>query len=119
MNVDPSTIMQTPRSSDRRGAIRFEVVGTLRGTLAAEAALEVRDLGLGGALVEAPWPLAHHSVHTVRLDAGSLVFTCEARVSHVRRSEDASAHLMGLEFLSLDRAQQQSLEAVLTGAGVR
>jgi hypothetical protein len=114
--VKPLTTNHATRATDRRGAIRFEVVGTLRGTLAADAALHVRDLGRGGALVEAPWPLEPESVHTVGLDTGALVFTCEARVRHVRRSDDTAGHLIGLEFLSLDPMQLDALDAALADA---
>jgi hypothetical protein len=89
----------TSREVDRRSALRFEVVGQMRATAAVDEPLRIRNMGSGGALVEAPWPLTEKSVHTVRLQQGLTFATLDARVCHVRRAETAASYLIGLEFL--------------------
>lgn len=95
----PTRIMHSAsREADRRHALRFEVIGQMRATLAVDEPLRIRNMGPGGVLIEAPWPLTEHSVHTVRLQHGLTFATLDARVCHVRPAEGAS-YLIGLEFL--------------------
>lgn len=87
------------READRRSALRFEVIGQMRATAAVDEPLKIRNVGHGGVLVEAPWPLSEKSVHTVRVQQGLTFATLDARVCHVRPTADASSYLIGLEFL--------------------
>jgi hypothetical protein len=87
------------RESDRRNALRFEVIGFMRATAMVDVPVTVRNVGPGGVLVEAPWPLAEKSVHAVRVQQGVTFATLDARVCHVRRADGASTYLIGLEFL--------------------
>jgi hypothetical protein len=87
------------READRRGALRFEVIGHMRASATLDVPVTVRNVGQGGALVEAPWPLPEKSVHSVRVQQGATFATLDARVCHVRRVAGASTYLIGLEFL--------------------
>jgi hypothetical protein len=106
--------MQPPsRGKDRRAAMRFEIVGLMRGTISAEEPLEIRNIGAGGALVEAPWPLDDDSVHTVRLDTMS-TDSFDVRVCHVTGPVSTGSYLIGLEFLALDLPAKESLAQLLS-----
>jgi hypothetical protein len=96
--------------ADRRNGLRFEIVGRLRGTLVAEPAVQLHNISRGGALVEAPWPLSHGSVHTLRLESDTHVGTADARVCHVRQQWDTGRFLIGLEFVGIDAALTEHLE---------
>lgn len=93
--------------------MRFEIVGVMRGTVATDESLTLRNVGRGGALVEAPWPLHENSVHTVRLEADSMLATFDARVRHVRQPEHGGVYLIGLEFIAADAPAQHSLDVLL------
>ena len=75
--------------SDRRGQPRFEIVGRLRGSVASLEQLTLINLSAGGALIEAPWPLAPESVHSIRLKSGAAMQdvdgTRQARQAHLAR----------------------------------
>jgi hypothetical protein len=71
----------------------------MRATAMVDVPVTVRNVGPGGVLVEAPWPLAERSVHAVRVQQGVTFATLDARVCHVRRADGASTYLIGLEFL--------------------
>ena len=99
--------------TDRRTSLRFEIVGRLRGSLAAESAVRVRNLSRGGALIEAPWSLPPNSVQSVRLESEHHVSKLEARVRHVRESYVGGHYLIGLEFLTVDGTVADQLEGVM------
>jgi hypothetical protein len=103
-------------ATDRRNAIRFEIVGRLRGSLAAEPPVRLRDLGRGGALIEAPWSLVPNTVHNVRIDSDQHLLAIDARVSHVRRSYAGNSYLIGLEFLHVDDAASTQIERLVARA---
>ena len=99
--------------ADRRSRVRFEIVGRLRGTVAADATLRVRNLCGGGALVEAPWPLPLAAPCVVRLDAGAQVATLDAHVRHVRRDAAESTYLIGLEFAAAEQPAAETFARLL------
>jgi len=101
------------READRRHALRFEVIGQMRATATLDEPLRIRNLGQGGVLVEAPWPLTERSVHTVRLQRGLTFATLDARVCHVRPAEGAPSYLIGFEFLG-DPVALQACSGLLT-----
>jgi PilZ domain len=101
------------RVSDRRAGMRFEIVGRLRGSLATLEPLKVRNIGRGGALIEAPWSLTHDSVHTVRLASDEQLSMFQARVCHIKPAEDMLGRfLIGLEFLGVDQPILDEIETL-------
>ena len=89
--------------SDRRGQPRFEIVGRLRGSVASLDQLPLINLSAGGALIEAPWPLAPDSVHSIRLKSGAAMQDVMVRVKYVKptwRGGEGQRYLIGLEVLS-------------------
>jgi hypothetical protein len=101
------------READRRGALRFEVIGHMRATASVDVPVTIRNVGQGGVLVEAPWPLPDKSVHSVRVQHGATFATLDARVCHVRRAAGTSTYLIGLEFLG-DPATVDTCTGLLT-----
>jgi hypothetical protein len=78
-------------------------VGRLPGTLAAEPSVIVRNISLGGLLIEAPWSLRTDSLHDICLDLGTQLARLRARVCHVRQAYTGENFLIGLEFIGVDR----------------
>lgn len=99
--------------ADRRRRVRFEIVGRLPGAVATEAPVHLEDLGLGGMLVRAPWPLQMDSTHTVRLGSAQEFSTLQARVRHVRRAPASDDYLIGLEFVDVEPDTQQRLHRIV------
>jgi c-di-GMP-binding flagellar brake protein YcgR len=111
-------MMWKARAGDRRNALRFEVVGTLAGSITTAAAVPLRNIGRGGALIEAPWPLPQDSIHRVRLESESQSSACEARVRHVRHGGDAPrTYLIGLEFLHVDPTMLEEIDRFIASDG--
>lgn len=87
---------------DRRTKARFEIVGRLPGTLAAERPVRLINVSLTGALIETAAPLQPDSIFNVTLESDQQVATIRARVCHVRRTHLDDGYLVGLEFLGAD-----------------
>lgn len=90
------------RLGDRRGELRFEIIGHLWGALENTERLPLRDIGRGGVLVESRLPLAQDSVHAMALRFGAEpLHEVKVRVRHVRPAQAGEGYLVGLEFLDL------------------
>jgi len=95
---------------DRRTKARFEIVGRLPGTLAAERPVQLRNVSLTGALIETDAPLQPETIFNVTLETDQQVATIRARVCHVRRTHLDDGYLVGLEFLG---AEPQDMERLV------
>jgi hypothetical protein len=107
------------RLSDRRGRLRFELVGELAASLKTIEVLSVRDISWKGALVESAVPLPVESVQTLRFVSGDISGEITARVRHVTRTDetdDSDLYRIGLEFLDLQPAMREELGR-LSGTG--
>ena len=86
---------------DRRGQIRFEVLGTLRGTLELIEAARVVNISAHGALVESPARVALGSLQELLLTVEGRPTKVSARVRRLQQINDQrERYLVGLEFLS-------------------
>jgi hypothetical protein len=100
------------RLSDRRGRLRFELVGELAASLRTVEVLSVRDISWKGALVESAVPLPVDSIQTVRYVSGDVSGEITARVRHLTRAngtEGSELYRIGLEFLDLQQAMREEL----------
>src|SRR5512134_3638444 len=98
---------------DRRGRARFEIVGTLTGTLETWRRLEIRNLGAGGALLDANVPFAPGSRLSGRLLLRGHVREVRGEVRHIRTlmSREASRYLVGVEWdKPLEQVDLESME---------
>jgi hypothetical protein len=90
------------RIGDRRGRVRFEIVGTLTGTLETLRRSAVRNLGSGGALVETSVPLSAGSQINGRLSFRGRTRDVRGLVRHIttlRDSEKELRYLVGIEWV--------------------
>lgn len=101
------------RTNDRREAVRFEIVGRLKGTLAIIETLRVENLSLGGALLTAVRPLDRDTIHTLQLESNTHVATLQARVARVTHIEHDKAFAVALEFLDPEPSAHDSIEAMM------
>jgi hypothetical protein len=89
------------RIGDRRGRGRFEIVGSLSGTLETVRHLGVRNVGAGGALVDSSVPLTPGSRVSGRLAFKGHGRDVQARVRHITTLPDRTRgmrYLVGLEW---------------------
>jgi len=87
-----------PRAGDRRAHVRFEIVGTLVGSVEVWRPLVVRDLGLRGALLETTEPLRVGTRVKGRLKVRDLSEEVEGEVRHGRARASAVAQYAGIAF---------------------
>jgi hypothetical protein len=90
------------RIGDRRLRGRFEVVGTLPGTLETWQRLGIRNLAAGGALIESSTALPAGSRISGRLSLRGQTRQVRGEVRHVsadRNVQDGSRYLIGIEWV--------------------
>ena len=107
------------RLGDRRNRPRFEIVGELHGTLEIVLQLPLRNVGLGGALVEADVALAPESIHRLSWRCEGTDTAVQVRVRHVRATASPDRecrYLIGVEFLSLNPIVAEQIQSWLEGS---
>lgn len=111
------------RLGDRRVRPRFEIVGELWGTLEMVLQLPLRNIGIGGALLQAHVPLALESIHRLNWKSEGRETDVQVRVCHVRpvgSADGERSYLIGIEFLSLNPLIVDQIHKWLAGgAGKR
>ena len=108
------------RLSDRRGRLRFELVGELAAALGTIELLTVRDISWRGVLVESSVPLPVESAQSLRWVSDDLAGDITARVRHVTRADrpdGTEGYRIGLEFLDVQPAMRAEIGR-LAGAGL-
>ena len=95
---------------DRRGRVRYEVVGPLWGLLELSETARIRNVSRSGALIETPFPAALASTHSLKLVVDGEPVDVSACVRHVRPVEfdagdsagprEGPRYLIGVEFIS-------------------
>jgi H2-forming N5,N10-methylenetetrahydromethanopterin dehydrogenase-like enzyme len=104
---------------DRRRVRRYDIVGELGGAMEIALRLPVRNIGVGGALLESPVPLAAASVHYVMLSWNGGDVATEVRVCHVARAVAADGernYLIGVEFASVAPVLTDQLARLMTAS---
>ena len=99
--------------SNRRSEVRYDVVGALWGQLELHDEARLRDVSVGGALLEAPISAALDSTQIVQLSVEGQQVAVEARVRHVRglpMERGFPKFLIGVEFVALPTSVLQSIE---------
>ncbi len=105
------------RLGDRRGELRFEIIGHLWGALESQERLFLRDVGRGGVLVESRLPLAQDSVHAMALRFGAEpVHDVKVRVRHVRPVDAGDGYLVGLEFVEVAARAVEEIDRYVDAA---
>jgi acyl-coenzyme A thioesterase PaaI-like protein len=89
-------------TDERRNAERIHLLGTVHGDVLIVQATEIRQISLGGMLVETRFPLTVESLHDFRLMLGDPSVVVKGRVAHSRISDvvhDAVFYQSGVEFV--------------------
>src|SRR5512135_1226176 len=108
------------RLGDRRGDLRFEIIGQLWGSLETVEPLPLRNVGRGGALVESRLALAADTVHGVRFAYNARTTTIQARVCHVTPiagPRGTERYLIGLEFLEPEASALEQIDSLVAASG--
>jgi PilZ domain len=102
--------------ADRRASERFEVAGSLWGTLEFHEAVVVRNLGEGGLMVEVTPDSSLGSFRAADISLTGSGIDLPAIVRHVSPQSDENAagrHLVGLEFVNLSRSVRLELDQLI------
>ncbi len=101
--------------------MRFELIGERWGTLTGTETLRVRNLGRGGALIEAPTAPDSGSAQKLRLVLDTHVTDVQVFVRHVSVDPDTngSRFLMGVEFVDLPAETAGMIDRLLENGGER
>jgi hypothetical protein len=104
---------------DRRIRIRFEVVGTLHGTLELSEPAKVLNLSAGGALIRTPLALPVGSMQTIHLNLGGRTTRVSGLVRRLTPIAEPGreAYSVGLEFVSPSPILAASVEELLEAEG--
>jgi hypothetical protein len=97
---------------DRRARVRFEVLGTLRGTLELTESARVVNISAHGALIESAAKVALGSLHELQLTLDGHRARVAARVCRLEPVNGPSGsplYLIALEFLSPSSALAESI----------
>ncbi len=93
--------------NDRRESERIDLLGTTHGDVLVVQATEIRQISLGGMLVETRFALHVEALHDFRLLLGEHSLVLKGRVVHSRISDVAQDVVMyqsGVEFIDPSEA---------------
>jgi hypothetical protein len=96
-------VVLTKPLGDRRARVRFEVLGTLRGTLELTESARVVNISVQGALIESNAKVALGSLHELQLTLDGHLARVASRVCRLEQVSGPGGsplYLVGLEFLS-------------------
>ena len=97
----------------RRAHLRFEVVGSMPGSVVSTQTLHVVNLGVSGALVEAGCALPEYAEYQVQLVLERHVSEATVKVRRVlevrSRPGDPPRYQIGLEFLSISAEAEDEI----------
>jgi hypothetical protein len=89
-------------SSDKRDAERVTMLGNLRGEVMVFQPMLIKEVSIGGAMVETRFPLHLNSLHDLRLTLGTRSIVVKGRVVHSQISDvdqDVVVYWTGIEFV--------------------
>src|ERR671923_1222417 len=90
--------------SDKRDAERVPMLGHLQGEVMVFQPMLIKEVSLGGALVETRFPLHLNSLHDLRLTLGTRSIVVKGRVVHSQISDvdqDIVTYRSGMEFVEM------------------
>lgn len=107
---------------DRRIRVRFEVVGTLRGSLKLTEPAHVVNISVGGALLQTSSAVTVGSVQTMYLNIDGHTARVTGRVrrsARIDENRERGFYELGVEFLPVSAALAQSLTQLIAIAQCR
>lgn len=105
--------------ADRREQVRFELTGQLWASLNLTAPIVVRDLGIGGVLVETTLPGNWNALRIAEMSLwhdGPTVTAVVRHITPVPGSPEEGRHLIGLEFMNVSPSAYADIERVVAEA---
>jgi hypothetical protein len=110
------------RRDHRRANLRFEVVGSMPACMVSTQTLQILNLGVSGALVEAGCVLPEYAEYQVHLVLDQHVSEATVKVRRVveirSRPGESPRYQIGLEFLSITaEAEDEINRLIVTGLG--
>ena len=103
--------------ADRREQLRFELTGQLWASLDLTAPIVIRDLGIGGALVETTLPGNWSALRLAEVclwQEGPTVSAVVRHITPVTGAPDEGRHLIGLEFMNVSPSVQADIVRFVT-----
>ena len=101
----------------RRAHLRFEVMGTMAGTVVSTEALRIVNIGASGALVDAELPLPLNAEYRMQLVVANHVSDATVKVRRIaeqRRAAEPVRYQIGLEFLEISLEAQDAITTLVT-----
>jgi len=107
----------TSSFGDRREHPRFDITGRLWASVEFVERVVVRNIALGGALVESQWLGAQDSIRAVQVvlrEGGPEMNAITRHVSRIAGQHGEDRYLIGLEFTHLSPTASESLERFIS-----
>src|ERR1700676_2902374 len=95
----------------RRGS-RFEILGGLPGDMMVTHQIAIKELSLGGALIETGFPLHLDSIHDFRLTLGDRSVIVKGRVAHCHISDvdqELVLYRSGIDFVEVSQRVSEAI----------
>jgi hypothetical protein len=89
-------------SEEKRDGSRMAMIGRLEGEVMVFQPMVIKEVSLGGAMVETRFPLHLNSLHDLRLELGPRSVVVKGRVVHSQISDvddDVVIYWTGIEFI--------------------
>jgi hypothetical protein len=89
-------------SEEKRDGSRVAMIGRLEGEVMVFQPMVIKEVSLGGAMVETRFPLHLNSLHDLRLELGPRSVVVKGRVVHSQISDvddDVVIYWTGIEFI--------------------
>ena len=112
-------VKASPNSDHRRAHLRFDVVGSMPGSVVSTQTLQVVNLGVSGALVEAGCALPEYAEYQVQLVLEQHVSEATVKVRRVverPRPGDVPLYHIGLEFLSITPEAEDEINRLIVNS---
>jgi hypothetical protein len=108
--------MRAPDMGFRRAHLRYEVLGTMAGTIVSTEALRIVNIGASGALVDAELPLPLNAEYRMQLVVADHVSDATVKVRRIaeqRRPAEPVRYRIGLEFLEISAEAQDAITTLV------
>jgi c-di-GMP-binding flagellar brake protein YcgR len=108
------------RRDQRRAHLRFDVVGSMPGSLVSTQTLNVLNVGVSGALVEAGCALPEYAEYTVQLVLGQHVSEATVKVRRIVEVRSGPGepprYQIGLEFLAITPEAEDEISRLIVAS---
>jgi hypothetical protein len=104
------------RLGDRREYVRFDVSGHLWAALGVGQRVIIRNIGVGGALIEARLPSGMRSIRSAQIalrESGPEVFVSVRHVSPMTTAPDEDRFLLGGEFVNVSPEARSDIDLLV------